>query len=295
MDFRLEVFEKVAQRLSFSRAAEELSISQPAVSKHIKNLEKQYNTKLFHRSGSGIKLTRAGEILLKYTKQIKALYERLEFDLNTLNLKHKGKISIGASTTITQYILPQILASFHQKFPDLRVNLINGNTEQIERALSNQQIDLGIIEGQSLRNEFRYIKFLRDEIVLTARASHPLVRKGTVNLQELKNLPLAMREPGSGTREVILHKLKEKSISLSDLNIEIELGSTEAIKNYILHSDALALISIHSILKELKRNELAIIDINDMEINRYFHFILPKGQPKPTTELFITYAKHYNF
>jgi DNA-binding transcriptional LysR family regulator len=294
-DFRLKVFHTVAKRLNFTKAADELCITQPAVSKHIQEIENYFQLKLFDRNGTKIKLTEAGEILLQYTNQIFTLYGNLEFELNTLNERHSGKLRIGASTTIAQYVLPPLLADFHKKFADITVTLIINNTEQIEQALQNKDIDFGIIEGQSKNSSFKYTVFIKDEIVLVANRSHPSAKKDMIQMDELLKTPLLIREPGSGTLEVIAHALKPFDIKLSQLNTEMQLGSTESIKSYLLHSDCMAFLSIHSILKELKNKEMTIIDINGLTIERNFHFIQSHGEAEALPELFMKFARHYNF
>jgi len=294
-DYRLKVFHTVAKRLNFTKAADELCITQPAVSKHIQEIENYFKIKLFDRNGTKIKLTKAGEILLQYTAQLFATYANLEFELNSLNQIHNGKLRIGASTTIAQYVLPPLLADFHKKFADIRVSLTINNTEQIEQALQNQDIDFGIIEGQSKNTLFKYTEFLCDEIVLTARINHPLAKKGTITLDELLNIPLILREPGSGTLEVIAHALKASGIKMSQLQTEMQLGSTESIKSYLVHSDCMAFLSIHAISKELRNNEFTIIDLNELNIERKFHFIQSYGDSETLPDLFMRFATRYNF
>ena len=155
-DFRFQVFQAVAKRLNFTKAAAELYITQPAVTKHIHELERQFKVKLFDRNGSGIKLTSAGETLLQHTEQLFSVYRNLEFEMNHLSQKHKGKLRLGASTTIAQYVLPPVLAAFHKKFSEIQITLITNNTEQIENALKNSEIDLGIIEGHSKNALIKY-------------------------------------------------------------------------------------------------------------------------------------------
>jgi len=294
-DFRLKVFHTVAKRLNFTKAADELCITQPAVSKHIQEIENYFQLKLFDRNGTKIKLTEAGEILLQYTNQIFTLYGNLEFELNTLNERHSGKLRIGASTTIAQYVLSPLLADFHKKFTDITVTLIINNTEQIEQALQNKDIDFGIIEGQSKNASFKYTEFIKDEIVLVANINHPLAKKEMIDIELLLKTPLLIREPGSGTLEVIAHALKPFDIKLSQLNTEMQLGSTESIKSYLLHSNCMAFLSIHSILKELKNKEFTIIDVNGLTIERNFHFIQSHGEAEALPELFMKFASHYNF
>ena len=219
----------------------------------------------------------------------------LEFEFNTLNERHSGKLRIGASTTIAQYVLSPLLADFHKKFTDITVTLIINNTEQIEQALQNKDIDFGIIEGQSKNASFKYTEFIKDEIVLVANINHPLAKKEMIDIELLLKTPLLIREPGSGTLEVIAHALKPFDIKLSQLNTEMQLGSTESIKSYLLHSNCMAFLSIHSILKELKNKEFTIIDVNGLTIERNFHFIQSHGEAEALPELFMKFASHYNF
>lgn len=295
MDFRLKVFYTVANRLSFTKAATELFITQPAVSKHIQELEEQYKIKLFDRNGSKISLTTGGEILLKHTQNVFEIYREIDFDMSTLINERQGLLRLGASTTISQYIIPPILARFHQKLQDVKVNLLNGNTEQIEKALLNKEIEIGIVEGQSKNQSIRYTEFLKDELVLVCNSKNTLVNQPEVSQEDLKTMRFLMREQGSGTLEVIEYALKPFEIKLSQLNIEMQLGSTESIKSYLMNSDCVAFISIHAIEKELKNKELTILDVKDLIIERYFYIITLQGKTDSLSELFIkNISSYYN-
>ncbi|WP_158991308.1 LysR family transcriptional regulator [Mucilaginibacter sp. L196] len=294
LDFRLQVFYTVAKRLNFTKASAELYISQPAVTKHIKELEAQFKVSLFERSGNKrILLTPAGEMLLQYAERLLEIYRELDYDMNLLVKQHSGVLRIGASTTVAQYIIPPILAQFHKKFKDIKVLLITGNTEEIELALLNKEIEFGIIEGISRNPQIRYEEYLNDELVLVSALNNPIIKKDVIKPEELPNYPLLLREPGSGTLDVIAHALKPHNLKLSDLQIEMQLGGTESIKSYLLHSNCLAFLSIHSILKELKNNECRIIDVKGLTIERPFNFIQHYGQPSSLTELFIRFARSY--
>ncbi len=294
LDFRLQVFYTVAKRLNFTKAAAELYISQPAVTKHIKELEGEYKVTLFERSGNKkILLTTAGETLLQYAGKLLDVYRELEYDMNLLVKQHSGVLRIGASTTVAQYIIPPVLAQFHKKFKDIKVQLETGNTEDIELALLNKEIEFGIIEGISRNPQIKYEEYLQDELVLVCAARNALIKKDSIKPEELKNYPLLLREPGSGTLDVIAHTLKPHNIKLADLQVEMQLGGTESIKSYLLNSNCLAFLSVHSILKELKNNECRIIDIKGLAIERPFYFIQQHGQPSSLTELFMRFAKNY--
>lgn len=285
-DFRLKVFYVVAKRLNFTKAAAELYISQPAVSKHIQELETYYATKLFHRNGSRIRLTKTGAHLLKNTEKLMELHRRIDIEMAAHENNSKGTLKIGASTTVAQYYLPKYIASFRQKYPDIQVSMVSNNTEAIENMLTENQIDLGIVEGQSKRQNIKYNPITKDEIVLCTRTSNQLIRKPLISIEELKNLPLILRESGSGSLDVIASILSQHGVNISGLKKEIELQSTESIKSYLLHSDSFAFLSIHSIFKELRDNELRIIDIKGLEFERSFFGIVNQGDMHKLQELF---------
>src|SRR3970040_276791 len=295
MDFRLKVFYTVANRLSFTKAAAELFITQPAISKHIQELEEEYKIKLFDRNGNKISLAQAGRLLLSHTNKIFEIYREIDFNMSALINQQRGLLRIGASTTISQYIIPPLLAHFHQNLKDVKVNLRNGNTEQIENALLNKEIEIGIVEGQSKKKTIKYTSFLKDELVLVCNSKNALISKTEITQEDLLKMNFLMREHGSGTLEVIEHALKHLNIKLSQLTIEMELGSTESIKSYLMNSDCVAFISIHAIEKELKNNELIILDIDNFVIERFFYIISLKGKVDALSELFVkNIASHYN-
>lgn len=284
-DYRLKVFYAVANRLSFTKAANELNISQPAVTKHIKEIENQLNTKLFDRKGTTIQLTESGKILFVYAEKNRQLYRDLEFAIAQLNKQEKGKLKIGASTTIAQYILPEILAKFNSYYKDINIELVTHNSEDIATLLKSGKIDLGIVEGESKSSYFDYQKFKKDEIVLVCKTDHPLVNKN-FKTKDLYDVDLIVREQGSGTQEFIQNQLKKSGVDIQKLNIIMQLGSSESIKNYLLHSEAMAFLSISTILPELKNNQLSVIDIKNFSIERDFNFITLKGEQSDLIDLF---------
>lgn len=294
LDFRLRVFYTVAKRLNFTKASAELYISQPAVTKHIKELETHFKTTLFERSGNRkISLTPAGTLLLRYTEQLSGIYNELDFDMHQLVKQHAGILCIGGSNTVAQYVIPPVLAQFRKKFKDVQVKLITGNSEQIEEALLAREIDLGIVEGIHRHPQIRYQEFLKDELVLVCRTANSMVKKDSVKPDELKSLPMLLREPGSGTLDVIAHALKPFHLKLSDLQPEMQLGGTESIKSYLQSSDCFAFLSVQSIINELKAGSLKIIDVKELSIERPFYFIQAFGQPTSLVELFVRFALAY--
>lgn len=203
MDFRLKVFHSVATNLSFTKASKELFISQPAISKHIHELEVQYKTPLFDRVGSRIGLTHAGELLLSHTKQLLAAYRQMDFEMNLLTDNFAGELRLGASTTISQYVLPPVLASFIKKFPEIKVSLLNGNSRDIEQALREGKITLGLVEGTAHQSTLHYTPFMKDELVVVAHTGCSLAAYDEISLEQLRTMPLVLRENGSGTLDVV--------------------------------------------------------------------------------------------
>lgn len=293
LDFRLLVFYTVAKKLSFTKAAAELFITQPAVSRHMQELEQQVGLALFERSGKQISLTRAGEVALRHAELIQANYRQLEYDLNALKGQRSGGLHIGASSTVAQYVLPPVLAHFHEKYADVAISLISGNTEHIEQALLNKDIEVGIVEGRTHLRELHYEPFIEDEIVLIAKMDHPLAQRDEVTLEELKTYPMVLRERGSGTLEVIEYALKEQNIKLSDLTVAMYLGSTESIKSYLFHSRELAFISVNAVQNELRNGTFRIIDVKDLAITRYLYTIQRQGDTEPLAESFLRFARRY--
>ena len=294
-DFRLKVFYTVASKLSYTKAANELFITQPAVSKHIKELEMQLQTRLFNRNGSSISITPSGEILLRYAQQIFKLYSNLENELAEISDVTSGTLQIGASTTLAQYVLPRILAKFKKTYPSIDLRLINGNSEFIEQQIIAEKIDIALVEGISHYPQINYESFVKDEIVLVVRTNNKFLQKNEIKAEQLVTIPLVLREQGSGTLDVIYKALSTAGVAPKDLRVEISLDSTESIKEYLLYADCAAFLSIHSIAKELQQNQLSSIAIKGIEIYRDFQFIQLHGHNQRISNLFKRFClSHYN-
>lgn len=295
-DFRLKVFYTVAHKLSYTKAANELFITQPAVTKHINEIEQQLEVRLFNRNGSSISLTPAGEILLRHAEQIFKMYGQLDQELAQLRGIDSGIIRIGASTTLAQYVLPRILALFKKTHPTIDVNLIHGNSEFIEQQIIGEKIDIALVEGISHHPQINYEPFVKDEIVLVARSNNKFLSKNEIKPEQLPTIPLVLREQGSGTLDVIYSELSKVQIHPKDLKVELHLDSTESIKGYLLYADCAAFLSIHSITKELQQNQLGIVDIKGVDIYRTFQFIQLHGHVSKLSDLFRRFClNHYNF
>ncbi|MDN5201309.1 LysR substrate-binding domain-containing protein [Fulvivirgaceae bacterium BMA10] len=298
LSFRHEVFFEVAKQLSFSKASETLFISQPAISKHIKSLEEAYSATLFERKGNTISLTDSGKILYNHLLKTKEIQKQLEFEISTLNdqSKAKGTLKLGASTTVALYIVPSVLSAFHQKHPNVHLNLLNRNSENILKALLEHDIDLGIIEGKHKITTVKYKHFLTDEVVAVCSTNSELAKVPSLSVKDLKEVPIALRERGSGTLSAIAYSLKKHKIKISDLNVIIRLGGTEALKNFILADTSLGFLPLRSVIKEIANDDLVRVDIPDLKIQREFYFIRRQGSDGDGLgNAFINFAlNHYN-
>lgn len=246
-DFRLKVFQSVAKNLSFTKASQELFVSQPAITKHIQELEACYQARLFDRQGNKISLTEAGKLLLEHSERILDAYKRLEYEMHLLHGDYIGELKLGASTTIAQYVLPPLLGNFIRKFPQVNLSLLNGNSREIETTLQEHRIDLGLVEGIFRLPNLKYTTFLDDELVAIVHAQSKLSLPDEITPEDLQHIPLVLRERGSGTLDVFERALLQHSIKLSSLNVLMYLGSTESIKLFLENTDCMGIVSIRSI------------------------------------------------
>lgn len=287
MDYRDTVFLSVAEKLSFSKAAEELFISQPAVTKHIKELEYKLKVTLFTRNGSKISLTKAGQVCYKRLKVIRQLYNDLEFEIGSIGDGFKGELRIGASSTISQYIIPQIMADFHERYPNIKLFLINGNSSEMEKQLLDNDIDLALVENASSQANIRYSTFMHDEIVAVVGQNTVYSKRKNITISELVNYPIVLREKGSGTLDVIYKALLAKGMKPEDLKVAMHLGSTESIKSFISSFDGFALISNKAVEKDIAHGELVRINVKGLNITRSLRVANHQGHISEAAQLFI--------
>lgn len=290
MDFRLKTFVSVARHRSFTRAAHELFVTQPAVTRHIKELEAQVGTTLFDRNGGSVTLTKAGEVMLFHAEKILDSYRRMQFDMNLLTGNFSGELRLGASSTIAQYVLPPCLARFSVRYPDIRTSLDTGNSRQMVQALFSHSIDLALVEGEARHAGIHYQPFMRDELVLVTGSRSAYASREAISPEELATLPMVLRENGSGTLEVIERRLGERHIKLSALNVIMQMGSTEGIKSFLASYDCVALLSVQAVTRELLSDTLTVIDIDGLDFEREFAFATLQGVPGTIAENFIRFA-----
>lgn len=272
IDIRLLTFITVAKAKSYTKAAEILNITQPAVSQHIKFLEDEYGVNIVKKSGRGFVLTEEGEILFKYAEEIELLYRALES-----KLKNKTGIlktyNIGASMSIGGYVLPYILAKYKKIYQNINILLQVNNTEEILEKLIEGKIDFSVIEGTFDRNKFKYKKFKDDELVLAVSPEHYFSKAQEVSMDEVLNGNLILREKGSGTREIFENKILELGYNLDDMHCCMEIGSISAIKSLIESNLGYSIISRETIKKEIADRTIKAVPIKGIRIFREFNFV----------------------
>jgi DNA-binding transcriptional LysR family regulator len=282
--FRLRVFRIVAEELSFTRAAERLFLTQPAVTMQIKNLEEDLGLRLFDRTGQRIALKPAGEVLQDYARRIAALCADAERDLAALKGETRGCLALGASTTIAQYLLPRLAGQFLAAFPKIQLSILSGNTADIIGALVDGRIALGLIEGPPNRTDVKCQKFVEDEIVLVVPPSHEWAALGdvggAVDPAALRTAAVILRERGSGTRQVVEDALKRARIDVGKLRIAMELDSTESIKSAIAAGIGVGFVSRWALGREISLGLLRTVPVRGLRIRRYFQFVYASG-PTP--------------
>ena len=274
-DRRLQVFYSVAKHLSFTKAAEALHMTQPAVTFQVRQLEEQFNTRLFDRTHNRINLTEAGDRIYHYAKQIFELYSRMEGEIRALTGEVSGVVIIGASTTIAEYMLPSLLGAFKRKFPDVVIRLQVSNTDGIVAMVEDNEIDLGVVEAP-VSNKSLVVEVCRiDTLVAVLPPEHELAGRASLPVADVLKYPFIAREEGSGTRKVTFDYLRGAGLEPADLTLVMELGSPESIKGAIEAGMGISILSRSTIGKELKLRTLTCVEL-DPPLERPFSFVHQK-------------------
>jgi DNA-binding transcriptional LysR family regulator len=274
-DRRLQVFHTVAKLLSFTKAAESLHMTQPAVTFQVRQLEEHFNTRLFDRTHNRINLTEAGKQVYNYADKIFELYAEMNNAVREVTGEVSGALVIGASTTIAEYMLPALLGDFKVKYPDVTVHLKVSNTDGIVHMVENNDIDLGVVEAP-VSNKNLVVEVCRqDELVAIVSPQHELASASVMPLSELVHHPFICREEGSGTREVIAEHMHVHDVNNSDINVCMELGSPEAVKGAVEAGMGMSVTSRATISKELQLGTLVALTL-DPPLQRPFSFVHQK-------------------
>jgi len=280
IDFRhLETFCRVAALKSFSRAADDLFLTQPTVSGHILFLERSLSLRLFDRTGREIRLTKAGEMFLRYASKILTVRKDLLNALSEFSQGIRGELSLGASTIPGEYLLPRLMGDFKREHPRFALSLKISDTKDIVQELLQGHIEFGLIGAKVDHPSLHYEKFEEDEIIVIAPSDHPLARKKSVGFEDLLKEPWIIREEGSGTQMTVERVLRKKRKSLKDFNVAIEMGSTSSVKEGVKAKLGLAFISRRAVEEELNRNLFTSITLEGLEsISRQIYIVSQRGK-----------------
>lgn len=290
-DRRLQVFHAVAKHLSFTRAADALFMTQPAVTFQIKQLEEQYSTRLFERRHGSISLTPAGELVLSYAEKILALSDEMETRLSEMTGEMRGPLLVGASTTIAEFMLPRVLGEFNALYPQVRARLIVANSESIENRVAEHTIDVGLIEAPAKLGGLNSHICCEDELRVICAPDYPLAGMEAVTPKALEDYEFISREPGSGTREITDAYFRRHHVAPENLKMQMELGSPEALKGVVSTGLGFAIVSRAVVDKELQLGELAAIPLNP-PLTRSLYLVYPQDRfQSRLTATFIDFAK----
>ncbi|MDD3608212.1 MAG: LysR family transcriptional regulator [Halothiobacillaceae bacterium] len=291
-DRRLKVFHTVARLLSFTKAAEALHMTQPAVTFQVRQLEEHFDTRLFDRTHNRVTLTDVGQVVYEISERIFELYDEMDRRVREMTGGMGGSLNVGASMTIAENMLPALLGKFRQKHPELQVRLKVGNTESIVSMVEHNVIDLGIVEG-SVNNKNLLVERCRsDDLVVIMPPDHPLAVRESLSVHELMPHSFICREEGSGTREVVINYLAEQGFP-NGWDVCMELGSPEAIKGAVEAGMGLSIMSSSGITKELRLGLLKGVPLNP-PLTREFSFVRQRHKFRlPAMEELLDFSREY--
>ncbi|EWG11309.1 LysR family transcriptional regulator [Cytobacillus firmus] len=281
----LKTFVTLAEVKNFTKTAELLLMSQPSVSLHIKNLEKEFQTKLFQRSPKYLKITPSGEILYDRAKQMITIYEQTRQEILDQQHTIKGDLKIAASFTIGEYILPPLLLDLQNEYPELNLQMTIANTEEVVQSTRSHHVDIGLIEGQTNEKELIVTPFLEDELFIVTSNQHPLAQKKEATIADLQDQAWIMRENGSGTREYFNHVVRSNGLKVKSL---LTISSNQGIKETLINGLGMSILSGSVVARDVKQNNLAIIKVKSQEFKRTLSYVLsPIMQEKRNVSIFI--------
>jgi DNA-binding transcriptional LysR family regulator len=280
IDFRhLETFCRVADLKSFSKAAEDLFLTQPTVSGHILSLEQSLSLRLFDRAGREVRLTKAGELFLRYASKILSFRKDLLNALSEFSQGIRGELSLGASTIPGEYLLPKLIGDFKKEHPHFIISLKIADTKEIVQYVLQGIVEFGMIGAKLNHNSLHYEKYEEDEIIVVGPSNHPFTRGKKVDFEGLLREPWIIREEGSGTQMAVEKALRKKGKSLKQFNVVIEMGSTSSMKGGVKARLGLAFISKRAAEEELNQGLLSRIDVEGIEsISRQIYIVSHRGR-----------------
>jgi DNA-binding transcriptional LysR family regulator len=289
---QLHIFYTVAEKGSFSHAAQALHMTQPAVTMQVQSLEEYFGTKLFLRSTKKIELTEAGRTLLPFAKRSIDLMKETDISMSKFTHMLEGRLHLGASLTVGEYILPRLLGPFSQEYPNISVSMKVINTKQILEEMLNHQLTFGLVEAEVHHPDVHTEALLSDELKLIVPSNHPLAELELVPVEEMLKYPFVLREQGSGTRRVMEEELTRIGCDVSALKIVMELGSTGAVKSAVEAGLGISILSQSSVKHESALGVLKVKRLEKVRFERSFHAIYLNSTILPISAVtFMTFLR----
>lgn len=289
---QLHIFFTVAERGSFSAAAQALHMTQPAVTMQVQSLEDYFGTKLLLRSTKRIELTEAGNALMPYARRSIELIRDTDMQMTKFTKQLKGRLQLGASLTIGEYILPRLLGPFGQEYPHISISMKVMNTAQILEEIINHQLNFGLIEAPVNHPDMHMEAVMSDELKLIVPKAHPLAEASSVSINDVVSYPFVLREQGSGTRLVMEEQLRNKNIDPGELKIVMELGSTGAVKSAVEAGLGISFVSASSVKHEVALGLIKAIPLTDATFKRQFYSMYLKSALLPISAVtFLTFLR----
>jgi len=289
----LRTFIRVVERGSFTLAARDLHLTQPAVSLQIRSLEEDYGVELLDRSGQQIIPTASGEVLLDYAERILRLRDEAHQEIDRLNNLMRGTLEIGASTGPGEHILPQLLGRFKEEYPEIRILLRISRTEEIIQQVRDRALEVGIVGARVGDGDLVFEPFVKDRLVVIAGPEHRWGGRNRVSLEELSDEPFILQQPGAGIRTMLQTGLKNAGLTLADLNVHMELGLQESVKTAVAAGLGVGLISRFAVIHELSAGSLVELAVEALPDFREDFYLVRSRKKKlsQVTEAFLSFAK----
>lgn len=289
---RLEIFAKVAELGSFSRAAETLFLTQPTVSEHVRALEDELGVQLLDRLGRGATPTPAGQLLLAYARRMLTLSREAHQALERFQGRMSGELVVGGSTIPGEYVLPALVGQFKAKYPDISISLLIGSTRQVSDWLDEGRVEVGVVGARPAARTLAARELMADELVVVVAATHPWARRGTITLADLQTEPMVVRERGSGSRDAVEHALHEAGIAPATLRVVGEMGSTQAVKQAVRAGVGIALISRRAVEDECRAGLLVCVKVKDLRVARGFYLVTHRDRTRsPLAQAFVEFLE----
>ncbi|MBM3219788.1 MAG: LysR family transcriptional regulator [Candidatus Rokubacteria bacterium] len=270
---RLEIFAKVAELGSFSRAAQASSLTQPTVSEHVRALEDELGVQLLDRLGRGASTTRAGQLLLGYAQRMLALSREARQAIDQFQGRLSGELIVGGSTIPGEYVLPAVIGQFKAKQADISIVLLIGDSRQVSDWVDDGRVELAIVGARPAQRTLEARELMEDELVVVVPAEHGWAKRDTVTLAEVQREPMVVRERGSGSREALERALDEAGTGLADFRVVGEMGSTQAIKQAVRAGLGISLISARAVGDECRAGYVVCLKIERLAVRRAFYLI----------------------